>query len=286
MTHLESPSSSNGLGLSSGGDHLHAMDARHDAASERKASAADDKGRVAYGPGFYVPPPGYPASTFVLDNAMPKRELHETVAIEMPAAASLHAGETATDTPSFQPDGRSEAVGLATAPLRLKGGARSRPQIHGSRLENRCYTGTRARTSSPSTSKALIIWPLLALLLAASQSMLLSIYERKQNAASIALGSASFFLHLFAALLSIFGLLIATNLNPVDGAGLELKGKRRRKGSCMVSIAHSLPTACGMLVCLGAPLQLISLASSPCKRESNRRYGASWPSSCYRFSSR
>ncbi|SJX65767.1 uncharacterized protein SRS1_16326 [Sporisorium reilianum f. sp. reilianum] len=187
-----------------------------------KAIAAE--GRVPYGPGFYIPPPGYQRSSLGVQYEQ-----------RLGSGGERSAAPTETGT-GYDPSTKLPRQDAGRADREKKRRPRSKVLA----------------AERPSLRGSLIIWTVLSILLATSQLALLARYDSKKGgAASIGLVWAAISLELYAALVSTTGLLMVMVIP--DG------GKQKRSKGITSSLLDTLPTVCAIAVCLGASLQLASL---------------------------
>ncbi|CDS81939.1 uncharacterized protein SPSC_00121 [Sporisorium scitamineum] len=196
---------------------------------ERKTIASE--GRVPYGPGFYIPPPGYQSSS-------------------LGGCCDQRAGSGGRTAGIERPDPPELAFGCAslTKARRHEAGRTDRKLARRSRHK-------LPDTSGASSCGTFFTWAVLSILFVAAQMSLLARYDPKNgSAASIGLIWAAIFFELYAAMVSAIGLLTSMVLPSFSKVSDGIKQVRTR------TLLDTLPTVCTIAVCLGAALQVVSLA--------------------------
>ena len=222
--------------------------------------SVDVKGRgrkVPYGPGFYIPPPGYVASSMGIGRQMGGCYDLRAFAVAGGSESKVEmemnggGGSKGACCPGGSTCCAIAPIGAPTTnPLPVQGGESQQQALSRSDKPSRS-TLKIADRSSFSSRGALTIWAVLAILLAGTQAMLLGRYEREQRTACTALTFAALFLALYAVLMSIMGLLVSNSI------GNEKSNRNKRFA---MTFAVGVSKTCGFVVCLGAILQLSALA--------------------------
>lgn len=179
--------------------------------------------RVPYGPGFYIPPPGYQCSSL---------------------AGGRWEPQTVGCCDRLRPRAETTTAGYATP---------TKPPPRSSREQARRPRSKQPRANGASAHGRLITWSVLALLFAASQMALLARYT-DGGVASNGLIWGAMVLELYAGLVSTIGLLLVMMQSEASNGS-----KQTRRKSITSSLLSTLPTVSGIAVCLGAALQLASL---------------------------
>ncbi|SPO29213.1 uncharacterized protein UTRI_06162 [Ustilago trichophora] len=217
--------------------------------------------KVAYGPGFYIPPPGYLASSLgVVCDELGAPGSGKPRAEERDAAKSPT--YRMQDEPRFRERNMEKVKMLDGLP---RTGRRSRAQS-----SLRSEDGRRAS----STSEILFIWAILAILVAGVQTLMLGKYESKQSKMCISLSYAALCLEFYSFLIAVLGMLASTSHPASPSKGYSAAhSSRNHKKSFTSSTLDSLPGICGSTVCLGAMIQLITLITSAIQsQESSAKY--------------
>lgn len=220
---------------------------------------------MPYGPGFYIPPPGYQASAL----GSPK-DLH--VPSGKAAGSQAHYRKT---TGPVVPEGEGfEHVGSNKAKPEQASGrtcdrelrVREQARPRGRNVRSSCKeVGSGCRDSTGSV----LVWAAIAMLLSASQMQLVTFYERRQSTLCVAVSLAAQFLELYAILISLVRILVGrphpgASLDPATAAVAQSKPSsqknlERASTGLATKVLDSIPNMCGSMVCLGASAQLVSL---------------------------
>ncbi|SPO29886.1 uncharacterized protein UTRI_06162_B [Ustilago trichophora] len=217
--------------------------------------------KVAYGPGFYIPPPGYLASSLgmVYDN-------------EGAPGSGKSQGEVgaAAKSPHYRMQDGPLVRERNGEQVNVMDGVRQA----GRQSRARCSPLTATQRASPSSSGTLVIWAILAILLAGIQTLMLEKYESKQSKMCISLSNAALCLELYSVWIGVVGILGSTSLcrSPSEGYSAASPSRHNKK-SFTSSMLDSLPSICGLTICLGAIIQLVALITSAVQsQESSTRY--------------
>ncbi|KAF6767221.1 hypothetical protein PSEUBRA_003324 [Kalmanozyma brasiliensis GHG001] len=95
----------NGIGLTLAGDEA------RDGSVPQLMTVVDDGKKIPYGPGFYVPPPGLPASAFTDQDNMRMRSRDDASPRKQKGANGRHSSVTGARTPSTCPSSVSSHGG-------------------------------------------------------------------------------------------------------------------------------------------------------------------------------
>ena len=200
-------------------------------------------GKVAYGPGFYIPPPGYAASS--LRSPLDQRG----------------------DGTGGGWDGKRRSLPLHEGRLQPRPGdaveahplGETNPASVCPRSQRGLATTSSSTGGSASTMGMMAVWAILALLLAGVQSLLLGIYTQNHSQPTLcaALSWAALSVELYAALVAALGML-GSAYRPHALCSCR-SGSQPPNQSLRNSIADSLTTVSALSVALGATLQLTAL---------------------------
>lgn len=210
-------------------------------------------GKVPYGPGFYIPPPGYQATSSF---GVPYH-LRADVAGRSKKAAKME--ELVSPGCGLRGDQavreRFDAVqSSAISPS-------TQAPNHQKKYRARAYVSTRKRIESSSTPFArLARCAVLAVLLATTQLLLLSHYDHHSSttpsAARTALSYATLCMSLYAAFLSILAIAVESiRRHPIPHSDSSPK-PRAKKRSAVGSLTDAFARSSALLVCLSAAFQL------------------------------
>lgn len=211
-------------------------------------ASASKSGKVQYGPGFYIPPPGYQALSMAARNESGARKAGPSM--DRSFGAKIGGGATEIEA------GRQNEPNY------------SRPGCcNGSECQQKLTRSAsvqvvqRGMASSPKGS--LIVWAALGMLLAATQTILWRLLDNKNSNLCIAISFGGLFLELYGVLVAVVGLLFGSQDRKSgrnrDKAASILRKGGSRKGSLTLSLLNSMPSISGFVVCLGAVSQLSTL---------------------------
>lgn len=219
---------------------------------------------MPFGPGFYIPPPGYQASSLGVpyhlrvDAAGPSKTAYKMESVGKSPMYRMRdekvvkdAMLTCYDAPVVTlPQWQGEASPSITAPT-IQPKSRSRT----------VSTRTRTAHSCPSLIGTLALWAVLATLVAITQTMLLTFYDRQQSTATCtALSYAVLCFVLYGAFSSIVGISIETfGRDPIHYTDPQATPAFKRQASVLCSLTDSFVSSSGVVTCLGAGLQLVGL---------------------------
>lgn len=212
------------------------------------ASAPTGGGKVPYGPGFYIPPPGYATTRIVPHDMRFVQADGKFTESRRGCDEAAGIGQVLASIPMMANQNQQRAA----ADRSSSGPGQSRARVSPRR---------RAACDQPSSYGVLVIWPILAILLAGTQSMLLKLYERKNSTICTAMGFGGLFLELYAALSAIFGIVLAlsSRLTKLHFTPDQRPRTSRSKKSFSLGLIESMPTMCGFTTLLGAGAQLASV---------------------------
>lgn len=213
---------------------------------------------MAYGPGFYIPPPGYQASAI--------GAVHDK-------RTGAGQGDTRGSVMAKVPTGGQDATSAGST---SRGGTAGMTAPNGTSVlsqtgSNREYCHRQSRYSSRRgvagrrshiPGGVLIMWATFAVLLAIAQAVMLDRYEHRYSPICEAISYASLFLELYGAFVAVVGILCATShwVSPVaDTTTSPTSSPPSTKSGITSSVLKCLPSLCGLAVCLGGAMQTTAL---------------------------